>query len=85
MRGEPDRAIATLGRGEALSREWKFKPWAPPSRLGYAYALSARLPEACEFLDEVTAADTTVSSMGVGQSMQVAWLGEARALDRRAR
>jgi tetratricopeptide (TPR) repeat protein len=83
MRGDLERAITTLERALALSREWKFKTWATLSRLGYAYALSARLPEAWQLLDEVTAADTTVSSMGVGQSMQVAWLGEACALDHR--
>src|SRR5262249_4795555 len=80
LRGDLEGAIATLERGLALSREWKFKPWATLARLGYVYALSARLPEARQLLDEVTAADTTVSSMGVGQSMQVAWLGEACAL-----
>jgi class 3 adenylate cyclase/tetratricopeptide (TPR) repeat protein len=83
LKDDLDGAIAALERGLKLSREWKFKPWATLSRLGYAYALSMRLPEAWQLLKEVPAADTTVSSMGVGQSMQVAWLGEACALDDR--
>ena len=81
VKGDLDSAIVTLERGLALSREWKFKPWATLSRLGYSYALSARLPEARQLLDEVTTAETTVSSMGVGRSMQVAWLGETYALN----
>jgi len=81
LKGDLDDAIDVLERGLALSREWKFQPWATLSRLGYAYALSARLPEARRLLDEVARSDTTVSSMGVGQAMQVAWLAEARALD----
>jgi tetratricopeptide (TPR) repeat protein len=81
LKGDLHDAIAVLERGLALSREWKFQPWATLSRLGYAYALSARLPEARRLLDEVARSDTTVSSMGVGRATQVAWLAEACALD----
>jgi class 3 adenylate cyclase/tetratricopeptide (TPR) repeat protein len=80
-KGDLDHAIGALERGLALSREWKFQPWATISRLGYAYALSARLPDARRLLEEVARSETTVSSMGVGRSIQVAWLGEAYALD----
>ena len=81
VKGDLDTAVRALERGLALSREWKFTPWATLSRLGYAYALSARLPEARQLLEEVAASDTTVNSMGVGQAMQVAWLGETCALE----
>jgi class 3 adenylate cyclase/tetratricopeptide (TPR) repeat protein len=80
-KGDLDHAIGALERGLALSREWKFQPWATISRLGYAYALSARLPDARRLLEEVARSETTVSSMGVGRSIQVAWLGEVYALD----
>jgi tetratricopeptide (TPR) repeat protein len=80
-KGDLDHAIGALERGLALSREWKFQPWATISRLGYAYALSAHLPDARRLLEEVARSETTVSSMGVGRSIQVAWLGEVYALD----
>ena len=80
-KGDLDHAIGALERGLALSREWNFQPWATISRLGYAYALSARLPDARRLLEEVARSETTVSSMGVGRSIQVAWLGEVYALD----
>jgi tetratricopeptide (TPR) repeat protein len=53
------------------------------SRLGYAYALSARLPDALRVLEEIARSDTTLNSMGIGRAMQVAWLAEAYALDQR--
>src|SRR5262245_22832830 len=81
LKGDLGHAIDVLERGLALSRKWQFRPWATVSRLGYAYALSARRPEARRLLEEVARSDTTVSSMGVGQAIQIAWLGEACALD----
>jgi len=83
VKGDLDKSLGALERGLALSAEWNFRPWATVSRLGYVYALSARLPEARQLLEEVVASEATVSLMGVGQAMQVAWLGEAYALDLR--
>ncbi len=80
-KGDLDQAVGALERGLALSREWKFQSWATLSRLGYAHALSGRLPDARRLLEEVARSETTLSSMGVGRAIQVAWLGEAYALD----
>ena len=79
--GDLDHAISALERGLALVREWNFQPWAILSRLGYAYALSGRLPEARRLLEEVAQSATTMHSMGVGRAIQRAWLGEAYLLD----
>jgi tetratricopeptide (TPR) repeat protein len=81
--GDLDHAIGALERGVALGREWKFQPWATLSRLGYAYALSARLSDARRVLEEIARSNTTLSSMGIGRAMQVAWLAETYALDGR--
>jgi tetratricopeptide (TPR) repeat protein len=80
--GELDRAIGALERGLSVVRKWKLQPWAALSRLGYAYALSERLPEALRLLEEVARSSMTMSSMGIGQSIQLAWLAEAYLLDR---
>ena len=82
-RGARPRATSTTrsvrsSAGVALGREWKFQPWATLSRLGYAYALSGRLPDARRALEEVERSDTTLSSMGIGRAVQVAWLAERR-------
>src|SRR5262249_21243273 len=82
-KGDLENAIQVLERGLALSREWKFEPWALLSRLGYAYALSVRLPEALRLLGDIARSDTTVNSMGIGRAIQLVWLGEACALDQR--
>ena len=82
--GNLDLAIDALGRGLALSREWQTQPWATLSRLGYAYALSGRLPEALGLLEEVAARSApTMSVMGLGRAIQLAWLAEAYLLDQR--
>jgi class 3 adenylate cyclase/tetratricopeptide (TPR) repeat protein len=81
--GDLEHAIGALERGVALGQKWKFQPWATLSRLGYAYALSGRLPEARRVLEEMARSDTTLSSMGIGRAMQVAWLAETYTLDGR--
>jgi tetratricopeptide (TPR) repeat protein len=69
-------AIEALERAVALSQEWQIQPWATLSRLGYAYALSGRLPEALRLLEDVAESATTLSSMGAGRAIQLVWLGE---------
>jgi tetratricopeptide (TPR) repeat protein len=81
VQGGLDRAIRAEERGLALFREWKVQPWPTLSRLGYAYALSGRLPEARRLLEDVVRCATTMSSMGVGRALQLAWLGEVNLLD----
>jgi tetratricopeptide (TPR) repeat protein len=81
--GDLDRAIDALERARALTRQWNFQPWAVLSRLGYACALSARADEGRDLLEEVIQDATTMSSMGVGRAMQLAWLGEAYLLEGR--
>jgi tetratricopeptide (TPR) repeat protein len=75
--GEYDAAIEALDRAHVVVRTWKLQPWAVLGRLGYAFALSGRVQEGRELLEEVVRSATTVSSMGVGRAMQLAWLGEA--------
>jgi tetratricopeptide (TPR) repeat protein len=82
--GNLDLAIDALGRGLALSREWQTQPWGVLSRLGYACALSGRLPEALGLLEEAAARSVpTMSVMGLGRAMQLAWHAETYLLDRR--
>jgi tetratricopeptide (TPR) repeat protein len=75
--GDLERAIDALERARVVIREWNLQRWAVLARLGYAYALSARPDEGRVLLEEVTENATTMSSMGVGRAMQLAWLGEA--------
>jgi class 3 adenylate cyclase/tetratricopeptide (TPR) repeat protein len=81
VQGDLDRAIRAEERGLVVIREWKLQPWATLSQLGYAYALSDRLPEARRLLEEVVRGATTMNSMGVGRALQLAWLGEVNLLD----
>jgi tetratricopeptide (TPR) repeat protein len=81
--GDLDRAIDALERARVLVRAWNLQPWAVSARLGYAYTLSARPGEGRDLLEEVIQNATTMSSMGVGRAMQLAWLGEACLLEGR--
>ena len=81
--GELDPAIESLGRARVLIREWNLRSWAAPARLGYAYALSGRYREARDLLEPVAQQSTTISSLGVGRAMQLAWLGETYLLEGR--
>jgi tetratricopeptide (TPR) repeat protein len=81
--GEHEAAIEALGRAHVVVRAWKLQPWAVLGRLGYAFALSGRVQEGRELLEEVVRSATTMSSMGVGRAMQLAWLGEAYLLEGR--
>jgi class 3 adenylate cyclase/tetratricopeptide (TPR) repeat protein len=75
--GGVGEAVAVLERARALVRTWDHQPSAVLARLGHAFALSGRPCEARELLEEVARSATTMSSMGVGRAMQLAWLGEA--------
>jgi class 3 adenylate cyclase/tetratricopeptide (TPR) repeat protein len=81
--GDLDRAIDALERARVLIRAWNLQSWAVLARLGHAYALSKRPLEARGLLEEVARDATTMSSMGVGRAMQLAWLAEAYLLDGR--
>jgi len=82
-RGDLDQAIDALERARGLTRQWNFQPWAILARLGYACALSGRADEGRRLLEGVIQDATTMSSMGVGRAMQLAWLGEAYLLEGR--
>ena len=81
--GDLGRAIDALERARALIRARNLQPWAVLARLGYAYALSKRPLDARGLLEEVARDATTMSSMGVGRAMQLAWLAEAYLLEGR--
>ena len=81
--GEYDAAIEAIDRAHVIVRTWKLQPWAVLGRLGNAFALSGRVREGRELLEEVVRSATTMSSMGVGRAMQLAWLGEAYVLEGR--
>jgi len=81
--GDLDQAIDALERARGLTRQWNFQPWAILARLGYACALSGRADEGRRLLEGVIQDATTMSSMGVGRAMQLAWLGEAYLLEGR--
>ncbi len=81
--GNVGEAVEVLERARGLVRAWDSPPSAVLARLGHALALSGRLREARELLEEVVRSSTTMSSMGVGRAMQLAWLGEVHLLEGR--
>jgi tetratricopeptide (TPR) repeat protein len=81
--GDLDRAIDALERARVLVGVGNLQPWAVLARLGHAYALSGRPLEARALLEEVVRDTTTMSAMGVGRAMQLAWLGETYLLEGR--
>jgi class 3 adenylate cyclase/tetratricopeptide (TPR) repeat protein len=81
--GDVDQAIDALERARGLTRQWNFRSWAVLARLGYAFALFGRVDEGRRLLEDVIQDATTMSSMGVGRAMQLAWLGEAYLLEGR--
>ena len=81
--GDCETAIEALDRAHVVVRTWKLQPWAVLGRLGYAFALSGRARDGRQLLEEVVRSATTMSSMGVGRAMQLAWLGEACVLEGR--
>ena len=81
--GDLHPAIEALERARGLIRAWNLRSWAALARLGYAYALCGRSLEARDLLEEVARHSTTMSSLGVGRALQLAWLGEAYLLEGR--
>src|SRR5207247_1384371 len=81
--GDVDQAIDALARARIITRQWNLRSWAVLARLGYACALSGRVDEGRRLLEDVIQDATTMSSMGVGRAMQLAWLGEAYLLEGR--
>jgi class 3 adenylate cyclase/tetratricopeptide (TPR) repeat protein len=81
--GDLEQAVDALERAGALTRASNLQPGAVFARLGYAYALAERPVEARGLLEKVLRDATTMSSMGVGRAMQLAWLGEAYLLEGR--
>ena len=81
--GDLDGAIDALERASAVIHASNLQPWAVLARLGHAYALSKRPPEARGLLEKVTRDATTMSAMGVGRAMQLVWLAEAYLLEGR--
>src|SRR5207247_7892126 len=79
--GDLERAIDALERARGIIGEWNFQPWAVFARLGYAWAVSGRVQEGRGLLEEVRRGAKTMSAMGVGRAMQLAWLGEAYLLE----
>jgi class 3 adenylate cyclase/tetratricopeptide (TPR) repeat protein len=75
--GHVDPAIEALEGARIIAQKWSLQPWALVARLGHAFALAGRPVEARSLLEDVALSATTMSSMGVGRAMQLAWLGEA--------
>ena len=78
-RGEFGRAIGLLERGRASSRELKLLSDNYAGRLGYAYALSGRIAEGIQLLEQALSAS---EAMGYGliQPSFLTFLGEAYVL-----
>jgi tetratricopeptide (TPR) repeat protein len=60
-RRDLDRAIPIFERAVVTAREWSVADWGVPAvaSLGYAYALTGRLPEGLALLEQVVEQDTT--------------------------
>ena len=79
--GDFGEAIEALERARKLVGEWDLPISAVVARLGHALTVSGRPHEARQLLEDAARAATTLSSMGVGRAMQLAWLGEAHVLE----
>jgi tetratricopeptide (TPR) repeat protein len=79
--GEPQRAIAVLERGVALSQAERLPQLFPlvAGPLGAAYTQTGRVAEATPLLEEAVERAATMNFMGI-QSRRLAWLGEAYLL-----
>jgi class 3 adenylate cyclase/tetratricopeptide (TPR) repeat protein len=78
VKGDLDQAMPLLERGLALARGHPgYAPWNAAA-LGYAYALAGRIAEAMPLLEEAVQRAATTGR--VGQSLRLAYLGEASLL-----
>ncbi len=79
--GDVRHAIPLLERGVALCREWNLHFLTPTllEMLGYVYALSGRLPEGLELLQQALASGES-TGLTMFSTPAIAHLGEARLL-----
>jgi class 3 adenylate cyclase/tetratricopeptide (TPR) repeat protein len=79
--GEPQRAIAVLERGVALSQAERLPQLFPlvAAPLGAAYAMAGRVAEATLLLEEAVERGAALNFLGI-QARRVAWLSEAYLL-----
>jgi len=76
-RGDLDTAQRVFERGVALLRAGSVGDANLLSGLGYAYALSGRLPEALPLLEEAVRSEMSISAMGLGLAVRLSRLAEA--------
>ena len=82
-RGDLETAQRVFERGVALLRSGSGDANLL-SGLGYAYALSGRLPEAVPLLEEAVRSEMSISAMGLGLAVRMSRLAEAYLLAGRA-
>jgi len=76
--GDLSQAIAVFERGLAVCQTHDLRDWIPThaARLGYAYALAGRLPEAVPLLEQAVGQYAALRG-GLSHPILVVWLGEA--------
>jgi tetratricopeptide (TPR) repeat protein len=76
--GDLSQAIAVFERGLAVCQTHDLRDWLPDlaARVGYAYALAGRLPEALTLLEQAVGQYAALRG-GVSDPRFVVWLGEA--------
>ncbi len=80
LRGDHADAVPALESGLAITRDMNMPMWLPTfaSHLGYAYALSGRVPEGLALLDQ--ALSIGERSSRTGQGLRLSFLSEASLL-----
>jgi len=83
--GEPEEAARILERGVENCRRFNIDVWMPPltSALGYALALTGRLPEAIELLDAAIG-QATATGHRFYHTLAELWIAEALHLNGRS-
>ena len=79
--GDLSQALAVCERGLAVCQSHDLRDWLPTlaARVGYAYALAGRLPEALTLLEQAVG-QCEVMRGGALEAGYVIWLGEAYLL-----